>query len=132
MTRPERCSETGFTLVEALVALAILAIAAAGGIAVINQAVGQQSRIMERQEAARLARSLLAEVPEVMEGTVQLRQNGPRAVWQIEETVLHSGALGGVELDWARLDVTITWDSNGVENQVDHSAVILRPRQASR
>ncbi len=130
MASPAR-SEGGFTLVEALIALAVLAIAVSGGIAVINHALSQQARIMENSQAERLARNLLVEPPADKTGQFQLRTNGPVARWELTETIIQSGPLGGVELDWVRYDLDVVWQSGDRTQDIHIQRIALRPSPAS-
>lgn len=130
MASPVR-SEDGFTLVEALIALAVLAIAVSGGIAVINHALSQQARIMENSQAERLARNLLVEPPTDGTGQFRLRANGPIARWELTESIIQSGPLGGVELHWVRYDLDVVWQSGGMTQDLQVQRIVLRPSPAS-
>lgn len=122
--------DAGFALVEVLVALTILALAAAGAMGVISNA-------LSRQEAIRLQSVMLTELGYRLdlgrEGQGELvdEKTGRRGAWSVDRELVRTGQLAGVEVRWERVDATIIWHARGADMQQTLSRVEIIPSAAS-
>jgi len=105
MTRSARCAR-GFTLVEILVALAIVAIALAAGMRALAQATDSASALKERTLALWVAQNRLAAAqvaspwPPLGNTSGDAEQAGTRFVWQASVTTTPNPAF-------RRIDITV-------------------------
>lgn len=123
----DKCgSEQGYSLVEALIALGVLAIATTGSVGVLRECVLQQARIQHRQAAFALVDRLLTFPPSQVGGEAPIGRDGPVADWTALRTHLETADLAGVPLRWERLDVVVHWQSQGQDYEVvGHRIVVV-------
>jgi type II secretion system protein I len=108
-----RTSQSGFTLVETLVALAIVGLSSAVLFKVISDNLDRTRRMRDDALAMSRVESLLAQAtagtPRAMHGSFQ-----DGSVWQVDVTP----ALGAGQRDWpvdaVHVAAAVTWQENGL------------------
>jgi prepilin-type N-terminal cleavage/methylation domain-containing protein len=110
----------GFTLIETLVALALMLAGLAGAGIVLGQSIQYERDSSHRRAAIRLASSLAEELRAVdRDAAASLPLDAPELLdWSAEvEAVLPAGAVAGVVVDGgmpARYTITIEWPVAGL------------------
>lgn len=126
--------EQGFTLVEALIAFAILAVTLVALYGVFGTSAAALSRSTRLEQAALLAQSKLDEldavrvVPSVLEGPFE----GTGYSWRVEllpEQVAEPPELAISPLRAQRLKLTVAWPENGKRREIAVEKIILINRQ---
>ena len=116
-------SAAGFTLLEVLVATAIMATAIVGLLSLIGQSLSNAAQVREYDRAAMLARTQMNELIALdrpplgreMEGEID-QNTGWKAV--IEPWEVPGGAAAGSSF-LARIGLTIWWRSGGEQRQIE-------------
>ena len=109
--RPHR-SEAGYGLVEVLVALALLGLAATGGIQVMVGSLQRQAADALEREALSALR-LPFERGEIAQGQVELAQGRVAADWHVAHADIRHGDLAGVPAQWVKIEAVIEWENSG-------------------
>jgi prepilin-type N-terminal cleavage/methylation domain-containing protein len=109
--------EAGFTLVEALVSLAILSIAVVGATGTVSNGHARLASI-EREEAALAQLRYRFDEGVEGEGQVRLGPSGINASWSVTRSEAHRGQLAGVETSWVNIRAEIVWPNAGRERQL--------------
>ena len=123
--------ETGYGLIEVLVALAILGLAASGGIHVIVGSLQRQAvEAVERDALNALRRPF--ELGEVAQGEVLLRDGRVTAHWSVTHGQAREGQLAGVPARWVTIIAVIEWDAFGQTRQRQLMRTEIHPMPATR
>jgi len=109
--RPDR-PDAGYGLVEVLVALAILGLAATGGIQVMVGSLQRQAADAVEREALSALR-LPFERGEIAQGQVELAQGRVVADWRVAHADIRHGNLAGVPAQWVTIEAVIEWENSG-------------------
>lgn len=131
MHRNGQPNDAGFSLIEALVALAILAISVSGGIAVIANAMSRQAGLEQRHAAQVLAASVLEFDGVAPSGSRPSGGTGPEFRWQVTETDLAVERLADAPVRWVQLEVVVIWRWRGTTHRIELRRVDMRPIEAS-
>ncbi|WP_417492606.1 prepilin-type N-terminal cleavage/methylation domain-containing protein [Maricaulis sp.] len=107
-----RNKESGYGLIEVLVALVILAAAASGAMAVLSNALSRLAA-GERQAQALVALQYPFERGEAAEGEAVVGAGRAPAHWVVERRELRRGQLAGVEVKWVEIKAVISWQEHG-------------------
>lgn len=103
-----RSSETGFSVVEALVALAVIAAMASLLFEAISTNARAHAKIIDKREAILFAQSLLAQAT-ISQGAGELPSSGQsdRFRWHVSHRIISGGARDtAVPLQEVKIDVT--------------------------
>lgn len=126
-----RTAQSGYGLVEVLVALVVLALAVAGTVVVVSNS-------LNRQAAGRLHAAALEEASYRLEigaagtGEASLSAQGVQAHWVVSRREIRSGQLGGVDVLWFETRSEVTWVWRGRERRVELERVRIEPTEVSR
>ena len=107
----------GFTLLEVMVALAILAIVMVSVYKMHSQSLAMSTEARFYTQAPMLAQSKLAELETTSKGEIaddsgDFGENFPGYNWKVSVSEVMSGALGEIANDLKRIDVTVTYNSD--------------------
>lgn len=120
-------SENGYTLIEALVALSVLALGIASAAAVLANTAQAHMRAEHRTAAEVLISELLL-TGEPGQGTHDLTASGPTASWQFTRTEIETAQLAGAPASWIETAIIVSWTWRDVETQATRNQVhIERP-----
>lgn len=119
----------GFTLIEVLVALAILALAFGFGYRALSGGLAFVGRAGQEERAVSLARSELSRVGRdiaLQQGTVERSAaDGLRSEIAMSPVGVEAGGLAGY-----RVEVTVRWRKGGLARQVRLETIRLAPSAA--
>jgi prepilin-type N-terminal cleavage/methylation domain-containing protein len=129
--RPDRVTkQAGFSLVEALVAMAILSISISGTVVTISNGQARLADV-EHEQIARNTLHYRFELGQVGEGHLQLGPTDIDAVWSVERVPLRDGQLAGVYVQWETVHGQIVWLYRGRERRIELERVDMVAMTAS-
>tara|TARA_R110002073_G_scaffold69054_6_gene171342 strand:- start:42479 stop:42868 length:390 start_codon:yes stop_codon:yes gene_type:complete len=126
-----RRRDSGYGLIEVLVALVILAAAASGAMAVVSNALSRLAA-GERQAQALIALRYPFEIGVAAEGEAVIGAGGAPAHWTVERHEIRRGQLAGVEVKWVEIDGVIIWRERGTERRLQLVRTDIEGMGASR
>jgi len=110
-------TDSGYGLIEVLVALAILAAAASGAMAVLSNSLSRLAA-GERQAQALLSLRYPFEAGIAAQGEAVIGSSRAPAHWTVQRRELRRGQLAGVEVAWVEIDGVIIWHERGAERRL--------------
>ncbi len=113
----------GFTLLEALVGLAIVAIGFAMGLAAMPESLGAQRSAQRLEAASDLAESLLATAVQTNSAAQSGEADG--FTWHIEAAPLAGAMSSGGEIDAETVRVVVSWPEGGHDRAIAAQSVRL-------
>lgn len=120
-------TENGYTLIETLVALSILALGIASAGAVLANTSQAQARATHHDAARTLISELYLDAAED-EGERVLGDNGPVASWMVQRRNIGSAMFAGRSADWIETTITVSWTWQNVERREQERRIeIIRP-----
>jgi general secretion pathway protein I len=117
--------QSGFTLLEAVVGLAIVAIGFAMGFAAMPESLMAQQSAQRLESACDLAESLLAQAVQ----TTALAQSGTAQgfIWRIEAAPVAGALSSGGEITAETVRIVVTWPEGGHDRDITVQSVRLIP-----
>lgn len=125
----------GFSLLELLVAFAIMAISLAMIYRAVGGSVRNVSSIEDRQKAAWVVESVLAQIDGVPERGLALEGQTQEFRWTVRTAPYATGSTEPTAPRLHEVLVTVAWDESGRQLQVEMSVLkpektVLAPRRA--
>ncbi|WP_339748996.1 prepilin-type N-terminal cleavage/methylation domain-containing protein [uncultured Maricaulis sp.] len=119
---------SGFTLLEALVALMIFALASVGVTVVLANALSQQA-MLDQDASAWAVLVYHSEQGETASGRAKLDGGEVEASWRVRREPLYDGELAGVAVTWVSVSSEVVWIWKGRENRRTLGRVEIAPAQ---
>ncbi len=117
-----RVQRTGFSLLEMIVAIALLGLAVAGLISMINTSLAGAAMTREYARAAMLAKTRMNELltrRPIPLGTPLQGSFGKASGWEAEATTAFGFGTSATGSQLVRIDLKIWWESGGERKSID-------------